>query len=53
MGGNMKAIGCISKTEDDGKTLCSDCSFADDPADNDSQGCKDFRKVIGGRLYYR
>lgn len=49
----MKAIGCISKTEDDGKTLCSDCSFADDPADNDSQGCKDFRKVIGGRLYYR
>jgi hypothetical protein len=49
----MKAIGCISKTEDDEKTLCTDCSFADDLAGNDSKGCKDFRKVIGGKLFYK
>lgn len=48
----MKAIGCISKTESDGKTLCSDCCFADDPDGNDSFGCKDFRKAIGGKLFY-
>ncbi len=34
----MKAIGCISKTEYDGKTLCSDCSFADDPAGKAPEG---------------
>jgi hypothetical protein len=51
----MKAIGCddTNNTQDDGYTLCSDCSFADNSGGNDNTECKQFRKHNALKLRYK